>query len=85
MDKSVLEQAFAIQESMVESGRSWNGDGLPFSEWVLDHLRCVVGLTVEFSHYLQRIDMPPRGVSEEVSYKCESIFRNITRGIAFSG
>jgi hypothetical protein len=67
MKDGVVEQVRAIQASMVESGRSSS------SESEMDDLRCLIRLTVEFYHYLQRVDIASLNEAE-LRYTCESVF-----------
>jgi hypothetical protein len=57
----------AIQAPIEELGRHY------FSDRELDHLRCLVRLTVEFSHHLQEHEQRRLGTTD-LRYLIESIF-----------
>ncbi len=73
MSDVLVEQVRAIQAAMVESA------GSSFSESELDHMRGLIRLTVEFSHYLQGQDPLPdvEDVEWKVRYVCESVFSGV--------
>lgn len=70
MSDDIRERIQAIQISMVESARS------TFQESELDHLRCLVRLTVEFHHYLQRATIGALD-QRELRYASESVFSGV--------
>jgi hypothetical protein len=66
----LVEEVRAVQASMQESARS------QLSESELDDLRCLIRLTVEFSHYLEDEDGRPPDPSK-TRYVGESIFSGV--------
>ena len=71
MSDVLVNEVRAIQADMLESAA-----GSSFSESELDHLRGIIRLTVEFSHYLEGWDPAPN-VENKVSYVCESVFAGV--------
>jgi len=70
MKEALLEEVRAVQAFMIESR------GSRFLESELDDLRCLIRLTVEFSHYLQGEDLAPL-VDDKLRYICDSVFSGV--------
>ena len=71
MDNSLFaDEVRTIQASMIEPGESH------LSPSEIDDLRCLIRLTVEFSHHLENGDLssPDR---DEVRYLCDSVFSGV--------
>lgn len=70
MANDLSERIRLLQLSMARSAESC------FSEPEIEHLRCLIRLTLEFEHYLQHFDLHQRD-PDDLEYLADSVFAGI--------